>query len=54
MKRTLILSIALSLVWQLSGFVLADGAKDEKSKSKAAELIAQARAALGGHASRHR
>jgi hypothetical protein len=48
MKRTLILSIALSLVWQLSGFVLADGPKDEKSKSKAAELIAQARAALGG------
>jgi hypothetical protein len=48
MKRTLILSIALSLVWQMSGFVLADGAKDEKAKSKAAELIAQARSALGG------
>jgi hypothetical protein len=48
MKRTLILSIALSLVWQLSGLVMADGVQDEKAKSKAAELIAQARAALGG------
>jgi hypothetical protein len=48
MKRTLIWSIAISLLWQLSTVAFADGAANDVAKTKAAELIAQARAALGG------
>jgi hypothetical protein len=47
MKRTLILSIALSLAWQISSLVLASGPGLE---SRAAELMAKARQSIGGDA----
>lgn len=47
MKRTLILSILLSLTWQLGSLALARGSNGE---TRAAELVAKARQAIGGDA----
>ncbi|MEP7274597.1 MAG: hypothetical protein ABI882_24115, partial [Acidobacteriota bacterium] len=47
MKRTLILSITLSLIWQLSIYALASEGRND---TRASELIAKAREALGGDA----
>ena len=54
MKRTLILSIALSIVWQVAVIahhnVTKDDSKSEAARTRAAELISKAREAIGGDA----
>jgi len=54
MKRTLILSITISIVWQLAALAhtaaTKDDSKSEAARTRAAELISKAREAIGGDA----
>lgn len=48
MKRTLILSVLISLVWQAGALALTLSPKSDDAKTRAASIIEQAREAIGG------
>jgi hypothetical protein len=48
MKRTLILSLGISLLFSLGELIGVEGVQSSDAKARALELIAQARAAIGG------